>query len=1345
MHCIQSRLYIESSNANDWVSRDQVFKGWTKDADCHILQLCGSDGSGKTTLVRFLVKHLEKSSTVLSFFCTRLDDSRQSAKDILLSMVNQLLSYEPHLYNYVEGVLSGSENSLWTKEEIWAAFRILISRPRKQDLVCVIDDLDECNSAKWLVEQLVWLQEESDIPSKLVISTMRCFVNDTLCREKRAGRLVKLDLELDMDGIGEGNPSPPGMRDELVRCMEETTEAWIEGLCRKVRAYRGFKDLLGDFYRRCCRVSPLFLKLSFELLYPPETSVSAPSLQKQVGEILADISLEMVYEKLLQRVNEEDRSWARSVLQWICYASRPLTTTELSIALAIDFQHTIEKGRYSDTKGELSLDQCIPKDTRGDLAKVFGPLVEFDRDEIHLVHQSLHRFLVDPARSDLSVQGIEPQWYRFDSPELIHEHIFDVSLEYLTAGSMLQSFAESEALENDLELLSLVVPPDRKLQGFLRYASKYWPKHYRESKNLPRPLPGDHRVIDFLRGSTARSWYQIYQVLEGNKEGHPYDALSVIAKLGLPRIAHSFLYVTDTALSPARRNWGDLVALAAKHGHSTVVQQLLLECPPEVDLSKAFHKASAMGHDQVVHQLLSVAGVIGLTELNISAALCAAVCKGYEQVTRKLLEHQAPMMQPGGDDILNLLQYAAKHGQERIVRIILEHLESNTVNDDSGGSNEGVGEIHIATEEHSEVPSEEPLGGDGPGVYGEEESDKDSAFGSELEAENDEETDSDWERDLDPKVEDVSLIFTENGESVEEFSEGYLSPLHLAAAGGYLRTVRMLFGSGVSGLVNAVPSGTDPPTCTPLHLAVSGGYLKVAKFLSRLEDLSRTTRVTDQHGRYPIHLAARFGHKAIVEYLLKLDPNPAALGDSRGQQPIHLAAEFGHYSVVSVLLSQQPKMEKNALDKQGYSPLHLAARGGHSGIVSALIKEPAGAKIDRLGRHECTPLHLASKNGNISAMSILLDAGASVNKPVGKPSGSRYRQRPLHLACQHPEAIKLLLARPRIRKNIRDRDWSTPLILAARAGNADGVRYLNGKHAYQGAANNDGTTALHAAAECGNWLTVEQLLDVKRTQKIFAKSKAGMTPLELASRRSQSEICHRIIDWLSTEAPWSHPFKLAVNTSSVKAVSRWARYRPGDLTKNGDLTTSKGTPLIFLLAAGGNQSAIEKLRQSKPECLEEKDKKGRAITDIMMNESTRAFLRHLASLKPSSTTTDTEFASATEELSSGEEDSKEDQHGCNSCEDRKRLCWRTDCGAEIPEGKFFYRMFPPQENILVKTNERDLNTDCCTCKEFACRFDHIKRLCKREYHSLYACCIFDRLQSREDFAPWVKDGKWPRR
>ena len=188
-------------------------------------------------------------------------------------MVNQLLFPELRLYNDIKGFLSGNENSLWTKEEIWTAFRILISRARKQDLVCVIDDIDECKSAKWLVEQFVGLQEELDIPFKVVISSKRLFTNDTLGREQRAGRLVKVDLEVDVDGMG-GVPS--GVRSELVRCMEKATMSWMSDLCWNLPHYRGLADPLSSLYWQhlfeCRGVSPLLLKLSFGFFYPLYTS-----------------------------------------------------------------------------------------------------------------------------------------------------------------------------------------------------------------------------------------------------------------------------------------------------------------------------------------------------------------------------------------------------------------------------------------------------------------------------------------------------------------------------------------------------------------------------------------------------------------------------------------------------------------------------------------------------------------------------------------------------------------------------------------------------------------------------------------------------------------------------------------------------------------------------------------------------------------------------------------------------------------------------------------------------------------------------------------------------------------
>jgi hypothetical protein len=46
-------------------------------------------------------------------------------------------------------------------------------------------------------------------------------------------------------------------------------------------------------------------------------------------------SLPNIYNKILGKIGPEDRSTASTILQWIVGAVRPLTTTELTIAIAI--------------------------------------------------------------------------------------------------------------------------------------------------------------------------------------------------------------------------------------------------------------------------------------------------------------------------------------------------------------------------------------------------------------------------------------------------------------------------------------------------------------------------------------------------------------------------------------------------------------------------------------------------------------------------------------------------------------------------------------------------------------------------------------------------------------------------------------------------------------------------------------------------------------------------------------------------------------------------------------------------------------------------------------------------
>merc|ERR1711981_1393734 len=92
--------------------------------------------------------------------------------------------------------------------------------------------------------------------------------------------------------------------------------------------------------------------------------------------------------------------------------------------------------------------------------------------------------------------------------------------------------------------------------------------------------------------------------------------------------------------------------------------------------------------------------------------------------------------------------------------------------------------------------------------------------------------------------------------------------------------------------------------------------------------------MADADGWTPLHLAARYGHVRIVEFLAPLVDNPNAPKPD-GWTPLHLAARYGHVKIVEFLapLVDNP----NAPMPNGWTPLHLAARNGHVKIVKFVL------------------------------------------------------------------------------------------------------------------------------------------------------------------------------------------------------------------------------------------------------------------------------------------------------------------------------------------------------------------------------------------------------------------------
>lgn len=208
--------------------------------------------------------------------------------------------------------------------------------------------------------------------------------------------------------------------------------------------------------------------------------------------------------------------------------------------------------------------------------------------------------------------------------------------------------------------------------------------------------------------------------------------------------------------------------------------------------------------------------------------------------------------------------------------------------------------------------------------------------------------------------------------------------------------------------------------------------------------------------------------------------------DEGGDTPLTHAARAGSEAVVGALLQggADPNFGTYAL------PLIEAAGEGHHRVVEALLA--AGAKHFTLDETGSTALHDAAAAGHYEAVKALLMAGANANKPdaQGKVPAEYAAER------GHGDVGRLLYAvtsgpkRERVLRLLNGEDPDPALspdeqlVRAARAGDATLVAQLLHGGAAVNAAEANGMTALHWAANRGHLgvakLLVEAGADVNR-------------------------------------------------------------------------------------------------------------------------------------------------------------------------------------------------------------------------------------------------------------------------
>ena len=164
------------------------------------------------------------------------------------------------------------------------------------------------------------------------------------------------------------------------------------------------------------------------------------------------------------------------------------------------------------------------------------------------------------------------------------------------------------------------------------------------------------------------------------------------------------------------------------------------------------------------------------------------------------------------------------------------------------------------------------------------------------------------------------------------------------------------------------------------------------------------------------------------------------------------AIVFDQVPVVGKLIYRG--MDPNTPTEKGEPALVFAVRSGAPKTVAYLLKQP-GIQIDATNMADETALMLAANANDLASANLLIEAGASVNRP---------KWTPLHYAASkgHSAMMRLLIENDAY-VDAESPNGTTPLMMAAYYSSPNAVKLMLEEGADPLLKNQDGQTALDMA------------------------------------------------------------------------------------------------------------------------------------------------------------------------------------------------------------------------------------------------------------------------------------------
>ncbi|KAI0102193.1 hypothetical protein GGR51DRAFT_528100 [Nemania sp. FL0031] len=626
----------------EWFLDHENFQRWLEQ-DFGPLLVSADPGCGKSVLAKYLVDHrLPRSSTICYFFFK--DEDQNTVRQALCALLHQLFLQNPSLIKHATDQYNkDGKGMIYSTKSLWTILNNAIRDPQAGSVIMVLDALDECAESEF--ENLIRnIEEQFKNDQRLggrfkYILTSRPYDQIVFKFQhlSDAFRYIRIPGEEEIDAISREVNHVIGYRVGKLAAEKR--------LSSQVKTY--LEEKLLEIEHR----TYLWVYLVFDYL-EKESFIKTREGVKSTMKTLPK-NIDQAYEQILGKSKGDPM--VRKALSIILVASRPLTVSEMKVALSID---NTSKSFY-----DLELDE-EEEDFKERLRSWCGLFVSVHHGKLYFLHQTAREFLSElPPPADTPPEAC---WQHSITSCSAHKILAEICVTYLRFLNF-DTSPTDESTKTDQSAPSDIL---------LDYAAKFWGAHF-----LKADVSDDAAIVSSAfeiyepNSKSYWTWSQVYWDTKYDEDDETVPSLIVSSRLGHEAIV-KLLLENGADIEDKDTEYADTPLIwAAEKGHEAVVK-LLLENGANTEAKYTESGQTPLiwavekGHEAIVKLLLKNGVNIEAKDTEYGRTpLSWAAEKGHGVVVTLLLKKGADV-ETKDNFGRTPLSYAEQGGHQAVVKLL---------------------------------------------------------------------------------------------------------------------------------------------------------------------------------------------------------------------------------------------------------------------------------------------------------------------------------------------------------------------------------------------------------------------------------------------------------------------------------------------------------------------------------------------------------------------------------------------------------------------------------------------------------------------------------------------------